>query len=93
MTFLKAVALIGILSLSTTAVAQSNRLANREIPAVATAKGTVTGALANPATTSAPEAAAPMAAPQPVATALLPILLSLLPVMAFDISLPTKPID
>ena len=55
--------------------------------AAAATNGTVTGALARPA----PEAAAPKAAPHPVTTALLPTLLSLLPVMALDISLPDKP--
>ena len=59
--------------------------------AAAATNGTVTGALARPATTKVPEAAAPKAAPHPVATALLPTLLSLLPVMALDISLPDKP--
>ena len=58
------------------------------MPAAAATNGTVTGALARPATTKVPEAAAPKAAPHPVATALL---LTLLPVMALDISLPDKP--
>ena len=59
-------------------ISQSNKLAIKEMLAAA-------------ATTKVPEAAAPKAAPHPVATALLLTLLSLLPVMALDISLPTKP--